>query len=275
MFMNRSFLPRVAALILCCMLGHTGCFDVLGFGDAITFAKQPDAATETVAPSDKPAAFTKSISVINPPKKLQVDKPHQLLAIISDSNDARILDATTIWESSDPAIVTIDDDGKATAHRPGKAFISANFARLSDRFMIETVDEVPHTITFDKNEIEADELDEFTLVATVQNRFEEKLDIPVKLTAENSRLIRFRKDGTIFARSPGVTQVHATAGDLKESIKVRIEPIESAAYKLKAAKLIPLTPEEKAAEEALAAEAVAAADAAAAALANPKAAAKR
>ncbi len=246
MFMNTSFPTRATALILCCLLGHTGC-DAFGIGEMITGMNQT--AAEESAP-DRPAAFAKSIVIVNPPKSIHIDKPHPLLAIISDSNNERILDATTLWESSDPTIVSIDADGKATALRPGKVNITANFARLNDSFTVKVIDDVPHSIIFDKTEIEADELDEFTLTATVKNRFDETLDVPAKLAAENTRMIRFRKDGTIFARTPGVTHIHATAGELKESVKIRIEPIGQAEYRRKAAKLVPQTPEEKEAEEA-------------------------
>lgn len=267
MFVNRKFPSRITALILCCLIGHTGC-DVFGIGEMITgYKNQPDEAS-----FEKPAAFAKSISIVNPPKQLQVDKPHPLLAIISDSNDVRILDATTLWESSDPKIVSIDNDGQATAHRPGSVTISANFARLTDSFTLKAVDEIPHSIIFDKQDIEADELDVFTLTTTVKNRFDEVLDIPVKMSAENTRLLRFRKDGTILARTPGLTHIHAVAGDLKESVKIRIEPIGQEAYRRKAAQLYPPTPEEKAAEDAQAA--AAAQESSALKLAQPKSTAK-
>ena len=72
-----------------------------------------------------------SLHVSAPQDSLIVGDSIQMTAQASDAVGSAVVDALFSWESSDPAIATVDDDGWVRAHAPGSAEITATFDELS------------------------------------------------------------------------------------------------------------------------------------------------
>ena len=148
--------------------------------------------------------------------KVELDKTN--LTMNLDSNETLIarvrpddttMDKTLVWQSSDPSIVSVDQNGNLTAHKIGKTTITVTTINgLSANCDVKVI--IPITeVKLDKTKITLEKADTTTLTTTIlpENTTEDKT---ITWSSENEAVAKVDKNGKITAVDAGTTNIVAT-----------------------------------------------------------------
>lgn len=120
-------------------------------------------------------------------------------------------DKTVTWDSSDPAIATVDETGKVVAIKEGSAKIIAKAGAKTAECALTIFKEVPITsIELNKTDITLNVGESETLVATIKP--DNATDKTVSWVSSNSEVASIDEAGKVTALSEGATKIIATAG---------------------------------------------------------------
>ena len=141
---------------------------------------------------------------------MAVDENNKINAVVKPSDTT--MDKTLTWKSSNPAIVSVDQDGNIVSHKIGTATITATTVNgLSATCKVTVV--IPITeITLDEDAIMLEKGDSQTLKATIKPE-NATIDKTVTWSSENEKVAKVDKNGKITAVDAGTTNIIATTSN--------------------------------------------------------------
>ena len=190
-----------------------------------------DSCSVTVADPDIPVA---DISLDRHELNMLTGGTDTLVATVSPNNAT---DKSVSWASSDPGVVSVDQEGNLSALRPGNATITATAANgLSDSCSVTVADpDIPVAdISLDRHELNLLTGGTDTLIATItpDDATEEIL-----WTSSDESIVTVDQNGNLKAVAPGKATVTAgTASGISDSCLITVTdpelsdvPVESVA----------------------------------------------
>ena len=141
---------------------------------------------------------------------MAVDENNKINAVVKPSDTT--MDKTLTWKSSNPAIVSVDQDGNIVSHKIGTATITATTVNgLSATCKVTVV--IPITeITLDEDAIMLEKGDSQTLKATIKPE-NATIDKTVTWSSKNEKVAKVDKNGKITAVDAGTTNIIATTSN--------------------------------------------------------------
>lgn len=148
---------------------------------------------------------------------LQLGSGVTLVATVSPENAA---DKTVTWESSNPAVATVDANGRVTTVGVGEAVISARAGKVHATCKL-TVNPVPvSSVALDRTELVLEEGESATLVATVGPK--NATDKTVTWSSSDASIATVDASGKVTAVRAGCTAITAKAGDQTAICAVKV-----------------------------------------------------
>ena len=148
---------------------------------------------------------------------LQLGSGVTLVATVSPEN---AVDKTVTWESSNPAVATVDQNGRVTTVGVGEAVITAKAGDKSATCKV-TVNPVPvSSVTLDQTELELKVGESATLVATVGPG--NATDKHVTWSSGDASIATVDASGKVTAVRAGRTTIIAKAGDQTAICAVKV-----------------------------------------------------
>ena len=148
---------------------------------------------------------------------LQLGSGVTLVATLSPEN---AVDKTVTWESSNPAVATVDENGRVTTVGIGEAVITAKAGEKSATCKV-TVNAVPvSSISLDKTELELKIGENYTLVATVGPG--NATDKTVTWSSSDTTIATVDASGKVTAVRAGRATITAKAGDQTATCAVKV-----------------------------------------------------
>lgn len=146
---------------------------------------------------------------------LQIGETHRLTVSVSPEN------ATIVYSSSDEAIATVADDGTVTAIALGKATITAQAGKVSNRCEITVTDgsQPETTVTLEPESLTLNVGETGQLTATVTP----ESDTPIIWSSSDDAIATVADDGTVTAVSPGSAVISASVGDARGDCTVTVQ----------------------------------------------------
>jgi len=151
-----------------------------------------------------------------------LDDVLQLEASVFDANDNAMSPEVT-WESSDPAVVSVDDDGRITSLANGTTTVTATVESISDsvtvtvRQVVSRLDLLPTNVTLTAIGDSA----QFQVMALDANG--NAMDVTVSLSSSDSAVASVNAAGLVSAQSNGTVIVTATSGMIAGSATVTVD----------------------------------------------------
>lgn len=134
-----------------------------------------------------------------------------------DTTDSK----TVKWESRNPAVATVDQNGKVTALKDGSATIKATVGKFTAECTV-TVKRVPLTgISLDKTTLELSKGQSSESLKVIYNPANTTDDKTVTWTSANENIATV-KDGVVTAKAVGETKITATVGTHKAECTVNV-----------------------------------------------------
>ena len=186
---------------------------------------------ENLNPKPEPTPELKSVTVTAESKKLKVGEETTVTAKV-DPTDAK--DVTITWKTSDATVLKVDEAGKVTALKAGKATIMATAVqgekKVTDSVEIEVEEEVKPeptpelksvTVTAESKKLKVGE--ETTVTAKVDPT--DAKDVTIIWTTSDETVLKVDEAGKVTALKVGKATITATAvqGEKKVTDSVEIE----------------------------------------------------
>ena len=186
---------------------------------------------ENLNPKPEPTPELKSVTVTAESKKLKVGEETTVTAKV-DPTDAK--DVTITWKTSDATVLKVDEAGKVTALKAGKATITATAVqgekKVTDSVEIEVEEEVKPeptpelksvTVTAESKKLKVGE--ETTVTAKVDPT--DAKDVTIIWTTSDETVLKVDEAGKVTALKVGKATITATAvqGEKKVTDSVEIE----------------------------------------------------
>lgn len=133
---------------------------------------------------------------------------------------AKLVSADIIWESSDPSIISVDQNGVATAHKTGEATISVLFDGLEDSVTVE-VSESKEAITI-SNFVNMLAVGSSFQFETVYLNLDGQAVTPSEKIWDSSApsVLSVDQQGNVSALSVGMAEISVTSGNVTNSLTV-------------------------------------------------------
>ena len=186
---------------------------------------------ENLNPKPEPTPELKSVTVTAESKKLKVGEETTVTAKV-DPTDAK--DVTITWKTSDATVLKVDEAGKVTALKAGKATIMATAVqgekKVTDSVEIEVEEEVKPeptpelksvTVTAESKKLKVGE--ETTVTAKVDPT--DAKDVTITWKTSDATVLKVDEAGKVTALKAGKATIMATAvqGEKKVTDSVEIE----------------------------------------------------
>ena len=215
-------------------------------GDGLVTAVS-NGMTEITAKSGNPSA-TAEITVAQTPASIsiavdpetttltEIDQTLQLMAAVSDANDAAIEGAEITWSSSDESVATVNEEGLVTAVGNGMADVTATSGELSDMVSVTVIDpSVPVatsiTIEPDSPTLEESGQTEQLAATVLDQNGNEMTDVTVTWSSSDEAVVTVDEDGLVTAVGNGMADVVAMAGDASGMAGVTVSiPVDDVTY---------------------------------------------
>ena len=181
-------------------------------------APQPQPTPE---PTPEPPAVVpvSSISLDQTTLSLQPGGSATLTSTVGPDNAT---DKTVTWNSSNPAVATVDASGKVTAVAVGEAVITAQAGDKTAECKVTVLPIPVSSVTLNKTELELKIGDSETLVATVGP--DNATDKSVTWSSSNASVATVDQNGKITAIAVGEASITAKAGEKTAECLVKILP---------------------------------------------------
>lgn len=131
--------------------------------------------------------------------------------------------ATVQWSSSDPEVVTVDEEGMVTAVNKGQATVTAQYDTASAECKIEVVGKSVESITLDQTSIDLTVGDSYTLTATVSP--EDADDIVLEWDSSDGNVATVT-DGTVTAVSDGTCTITVSCQGESAACEVNVTSVQ-------------------------------------------------
>ena len=178
--------------------------------DSVVVTVNQQVVSVSVAPTDTPTLDALGATV-------------QLQAIAQDAN-GHTVSVEFDWDSSDPAIATVDENGLVTAQANGTASITATTGMLSDSVAV-TVEQQVAGVSIAPPD--SDSLDAIgvtvQLQAAAQDANGHTVSVEFDWASSDPAIAAVDANGLVTAQANGTTTVTATAGALSGSIAVNVD----------------------------------------------------
>lgn len=198
-----------------------GVVTAIGSGTATITAKSNGVnATGTVMVALRPVSL--QVTPISA-QLTAVGQTLQLAAVAQDPDGAPIVNPSVKWTSSNDTVASVSAEGVVTAHRTGRATITASLDSLEATAEIE-VALPPHRISVSPSSIRFDATGQTQeLSAEVFDVHDELLeDASVSWSSDDSSVAAVAPDGTVTAVSAGTTRIAARSGDVNGYAEITI-----------------------------------------------------
>ena len=197
-------------------VSDAGLVTAVGEGTAkitVTASGKTATCTVTVIKPEVPVVQVESISLDKPEATLQIGSTLTLTATVLPENAT---DKTVEWQSSNPAIAEVDQNGNVTAIGEGSARITASAGGKSATCEITvTTPDVPvvhvESVTLDRTDVQLEIGQSLTLTATVLP--DNADDKTVIWQSTNTSIVVVDNNGIVTAISSGSVTVTATTAD--------------------------------------------------------------
>lgn len=140
------------------------------------------------------------------------EKASETLNVIYSPTNAT--DKKVTWKSSNTSIVTVNQEGKITALKPGTATITAisndNALVATSKITVQAISKKVESISFEKKEIEITAGEETTLKIIINPNYAENKNIT--WSSEDKKIATI-ENGILKAISPGTTEIKAISED--------------------------------------------------------------
>lgn len=136
------------------------------------------------------------------------------------------------YKSSDESIITVNEDGKITAIKEGKATVTATVKDGENEFSATceiTVNEIPlNTITIDKTDFELNvsETEKLNVIFEPENTTDDKT---IEWSSSDESIVSVDNEGVVTAKAEGTAIITAKVGEKETqvTITVKIIPIKA------------------------------------------------
>ena len=191
-----------------------GTVTAVGGGSAtITAAAGNQSATCSVSVNVPVTGISLNVNLVTLEKGAFV-----LLTATVSPDDA--MDKNVQWSSGDPAVATVDQEGKVTAVGEGKTKITASAGGFSTSCTVICVIIPVSAVVLDKTSLSLEKGSSETLKATVSPR--DATDKTVKWSSDNPTVATVDQNGTVTAVNSGKATITASAGDLSATCEVTV-----------------------------------------------------
>ena len=133
------------------------------------------------------------------------------------------------WRSSDPTVLDIDDQGRATARASGDAEVTAELGDLGDSADVSVRADSPEivSVVIDPNGLELvpGETSTLTAQATLDDDSSNDVTQNVEWVSRDTAILEVDDRGGATAVSPGTTEVTATLDGASDSVTVEVVPV--------------------------------------------------
>lgn len=123
-----------------------------------------------------------------------------------------------IWNTANPDVATVSDDGTVLAIAPGRTEISAAYGEISKICAVEVVTKGVESLLFDRDELSLNIGSSACINATVLPA--DYGDVTLVWSSEDETVASVDDNGVVTAVSSGETEVTASVGDIKAICKV-------------------------------------------------------
>lgn len=154
--------------------------------------------------------------------ELRVNETSQLLAIVTPSEAAQ--NASVAWDSENPEIASVSDEGLVTAVAVGETAITATLGDFIARCDVSVVDVAVESVQLNKISISLIKGESETLEATVSP--EDADNVSITWTSSDEAIATVTDEGTVTAIYPGNAVISATAGGITATCDVEVLPQE-------------------------------------------------
>lgn len=154
--------------------------------------------------------------------ELRVNETSQLLAIVTPSEAAQ--NASVAWDSENPEIASVSDEGLVTAVAVGETAITATLGDFIARCDVSVVDVAAESVQLNKISISLIKGESETLEATVSP--EDADNVSITWTSSDEAIATVTDEGTVTAIYPGNAVISATAGGITATCDVEVLPQE-------------------------------------------------
>ena len=152
-------------------------------------------------------------------------KPEETATLVATVKPDNATDKTVTWTSSDPEIATVDETGKVTAVKIGKATITAKAGEKTTECKVTVLIPVS-SVELDKTTLELKPGETATLVATVKP--DNATDKTVTWTSSDPEIATVDETGKVMAVKIGTATITAKAGEKTAECKVTVSiPVSS------------------------------------------------
>ena len=186
-----------------------------------------------------PTGVTLSHTTLN----MKVGEEAQLIATVQPADAT---DKSITWESNAPETVSVDSEGRLTAHKAGTAVITARTVNGFSAFCMVTVEEgdepeIPVTgISLSPTYIELTEGETAQLTVTIEP--EDATDRSISWESSDEDIATVGADGTVTGISEGETVITATTVDGGYTAECRIKVVGGTDVEMTAADAVTVYP---------------------------------
>ena len=188
----------------------------------------------TITAQSGSASATVNVTVMQSAQSIVIDPPTatftaigdtvQLAATILDGNDQPITGVAISWNSSDPGVATVDDEGQVTAVGNGSTEITARSGGASTSANL-TVMQAAHSVVIEPQKATLMAVGETEqLTATVLDRNEQPVDgVAISWTSSDPGVATVDEEGLVTAVSSGDARITASHGDLTDTAQIKVD----------------------------------------------------
>lgn len=167
-----------------------------------------------------------SITVTPVSATVTVGGSTQLSVTLTDASGATLTDRTVTWQSSNPAVLTVDANGRVSALSPGVASVTATSEGRSTSASITVVRVEIGSVSVSPTSVTLTVGQTTQLGASVTDVDGQPVrDRDVRWTSSDERIATVSSSGLAIALAVGSATITATAEGKSASVAVRVNPV--------------------------------------------------
>jgi large repetitive protein len=160
------------------------------------------------------------------PKKVKIyglDKPQRLTARLLDKKNQPLEIGTANWESTNPAVATVDGGGLVTPKSEGQTKIVAKYDKVRTEVPLEVVDVKSLEVVPTTALLVGPAGVQVPLQATVKNSKDKKISLVPMWSSSNPEVATVSADGVVTSVAKGTATLAAKIGDVQGACEVTVD----------------------------------------------------
>jgi len=160
------------------------------------------------------------------PKKLKIfglDRPQRLTARLLDKNGDPLEIGTANWESSRPAVVTVDLGGLVSPKSEGKAVITARYEKVSTDIPVEVVDVKAVEVSPPAVRVIGPAGTSIPLQIVIRNSKDKPVAVTPVWTSSAPAVATVSASGAVTSVANGVALIVAKVGDVQGAAEATVQ----------------------------------------------------